>query len=250
MSASGTPRLPAAGTGGAMQLQGRIIDLSQEIYQDMPVYPGHLKTVVWTHLSHEECRRQLGTGFSYETRGIMLCDHGPTHIDSISHLSRDPDAPSVDMIPLEHCITPAICLDVSDVPQKTQFGAKKILAELTRWKLEIRPGDTVLFYTAQYDRYYGRPEYMTDYPGLDREATELIIDRGCVNFGVDSPSPDMWYDKRYPCHTTCAARRVTHIENLCNLDKLVGKRFTFIALPLKIRKGTGSPLRPVAILAE
>jgi len=41
---------------------------------------------------------------------------------------------------------------------------------------------------------------------------------------------------------------VTHIENLCNLDKLVGKRFTFIALPLKIRKGTGSPIRPVAII--
>jgi len=58
-------------------LTGKIIDLSQEIYQGMPVYPGHLKTVIWTHLSHEECRRQLGTGFSYETRGIMLCDHGP-----------------------------------------------------------------------------------------------------------------------------------------------------------------------------
>ena len=43
---------------------------------------------------------------------------------------------------------------------------------------------------------------------------------------------------------------VTHIENLCNLDKVVGKRFTFIALPLKIRKGTGSPLRAVAILPE
>ena len=40
--------------------KGKIIDLSQEIYQGMPVYPGHLKTVIWTHLSHEECQRQLG----------------------------------------------------------------------------------------------------------------------------------------------------------------------------------------------
>ena len=60
----------------------------------------------------------------------------------------------------------------------------------------------------------------------------------------------MFLDKTYPCHTVCSERRVTHIENLCNLDKLVGKRFTFIALPLKIRKGTGSPLRAVAILPE
>jgi len=48
----------------------------------------------------------------------------------------------------------------------------------------------------------------------------------------------------------CREREITHIENLCNLDKLVGKRFTFIALPLRIRKGTGSPLRAVAILSE
>ena len=230
--------------------KGKIVDLSQEIYQGMPVYPGHLKTVVWTHMSHEESDRQLGTGFSYETRGIMFCDHGPTHIDSVSHLSRDPNAESVDQLSLEKCLTSAICIDVSDVPIQTQFGRSKIEQELERWGLDIRPGDTVLFYTAHYDRYYGKPEYMTDYPGLNREATEFIIDRGCVNFGVDSPSPDMFLDKTYPCHTTCAERKITHVENLCNLDQLLGKRFTFIGLPLKIRKGTGSPIRAVAVLDE
>jgi kynurenine formamidase len=39
-------------------------------------------------------------------------------------------------------------------------------------------------------------------------------------------------------------------ENLCNLDKVVGKRFTFIGLPLKIRGGTGSPIRAIALLEE
>ena len=233
-----------------MNLKGKIIDLSQEIYSGMPVYPGHVKTVIWTHASHDEVRRQLGTGFSYETCGILLCDHGPTHIDSVKHLSTAPDAPPVDKIPLERCITSAICLDVSDVPRKTQFGRAKIEDELRKWNLDIRKGDTVLFYTAHYDQCYGEPEYMTDYPGLDREATEFIIDRGCINFGVDSPSPDMWYDKTYPCHSVCAEREVTHIENLCNLDKLLGKRFTFIALPLKIREGTGSPLRAIAVVSE
>jgi kynurenine formamidase len=233
-----------------MDLKGKIIDLSQEIYTGMPVYPGHIKTVIWIHASHDEMRRQLGTGFSYETRGILLCDHGPTHIDSVSHLSTDPEAPSVDRIPLEYCITSAISLNVSDVPRKTQFGRAKIEAELKKWNLDIRKGDTVLFYTGHYDQFYGKPEYMTDYPGLDREATEFIIDQGCINFGVDSPSPDMWYDKTYPCHSVCGERKVTHIENLCNLDKVLGKRFTFIALPLKIREGTGSPLRAIAIVPE
>lgn len=91
---------------------------------------------------------------------------------------------------------------------------------------------------------------MTDFPGLDREATEYIIDQGAVNFGVDSPSPDMWYDKTNPCHTVCAERGVTHVENLCNLEQLLGRRFTFIAMPLKIHQGTGSPVRAVAIVPE
>jgi kynurenine formamidase len=166
----------------------------------------------------------------------------------VSHLSRDPEAESVDELSLRKCITPAVCLDVSDVALRTQFGRQKVEDELKRWGLDIRQGDTVLFYTAHYDRYYGQPEYMSEFPGLDKEATEFIIDQGAVNFGVDSPSPDMWYDKTYPCHKVCAERGVTHVENLCNLDKVVGKRFTFIGLPLKIREGTGSPIRAVAVL--
>lgn len=233
-----------------MRVKGKIIDLSQEIYTGMPVYPGHAKTVIWEHMSHEESARTLGTGFSYQSSGIMMCDHGPTHIDSVSHLSTNPTAPSVDEIPLKHCITPAICLDVSDVPRQTQFGPEKIQAELKRWNLDILPGDTVLFYTAHFDRYYGQPEYATHQPGLTREATEFIIGKGAVNFGVDNTSPDMWLDKSYPCHMVCRERQVTHIENLCNLDQLVGKRFTFVALPLRIRKGTGSPLRAAAIIHE
>jgi len=233
-----------------MKIKGKIIDLSQEIYTDMPVYPGHAKTVIWEHMSHEESRRQIGSGFSYRTSGIMLCDHGPTHIDPVSHFTDDPSAPSVDEIPLEHCITSAICIDVSDVPMQTQFGADKIEQQLKKHGLEIRQGDTVLFYTGHYERTYGTPEYCTHQPGLTRDATEYIIDRGCINFGVDNTSPDMWLDKSYPCHTVCKERRVTHMENFCNLDKLVGKRFTFVALPLRIRKGTGSPIRAIAILHD
>jgi kynurenine formamidase len=230
--------------------EGTFLDLSQEIYTGMPAYPGHLKTVIFTHMFHEEVKRAIGTGFSYQTSGILMCDHGPTHIDPVSHFSRDADAPSVDEIPLEHCVTSAVCIEVSDVPRQSQFSAEKIEAELERWNLDIRSGDTVLFHTGHFERFYGTPEYATHQPGLTKDATEYIIDRGAVNFGVDSTSPDMWLDNTYPCHSVYAERRATHMENLCNLEKLVGKPFTFIALPLRIRRGTGSPLRAIAILDE
>ena len=138
-----------------MIIKGKIIDLGQEIYNGMPVYPGHAETVIWEHMSHDESARMIGTGFSYQASGIMMCAHGPTHIDPGSLFSRDPNAESWSQIPLAKCITSAICLDVSDVPVQTQFGPQKSRAELDRWKLDMRPGDTVLFHTGHYEKYYG-----------------------------------------------------------------------------------------------
>ena len=72
----------------------RMIDLSQEIYQGMQVYPGHLKTVIWEHHTHEETVKNFEGGFSYQSRGLLMSDHGPTHVDALSHLDPRPEAPS------------------------------------------------------------------------------------------------------------------------------------------------------------
>jgi hypothetical protein len=68
----------------------RIIDLSQDIYEGMKVYPGHLKTVQFEHTTHEETAPRFDSGFSFQTTGFILNDNGPTHVDSFSHLDPDP----------------------------------------------------------------------------------------------------------------------------------------------------------------
>src|SRR3990170_685077 len=93
----------------------RVIDLSQEIYQGMPVYPGHLKTVVWRHHEHAETAAKFDGGFSYTSMGLLLSDHGPTHVDALSHLDPSPDAPTIDKMPLETFFGPGTCLDVTGV---------------------------------------------------------------------------------------------------------------------------------------
>lgn len=228
----------------------KLIDLSQEIYQGMPVYPGHLKTVIWFHQTHEEVRRAIGTGFSYATCGLLMSDHGPTHVDSISHISTKPGAKSIDQLPLELFYTEAICLDVSHVPPRTYITKKDLEDALKKSGLEIKKGDTVLLYTGHYNKRYGTPEWLTHYPGLDREATLWLADKGVVNIGIDAPSIDNPADKTYPAHTVCGERDLLNIENMANLDKVVNKRFKFIGFPLKIRGGTGSPIRAVAVLEE
>src|ERR1700733_15861710 len=81
-------------TGGDVLM--RIVDLSQEIYEGMPVYAGHLETKVWQHHTHEQTAPNFESGFSYQSLGITVCDHGPTHVDSISHLDPSDDAPRID----------------------------------------------------------------------------------------------------------------------------------------------------------
>jgi kynurenine formamidase len=225
-----------------------LIDLSQPIYQGMKVYPGHLKTVVFDHVSHEETAPRFEGGFSFQTTGIMLNDNGPTHVDSFSHLDPDPAAPTIDQMALELFFGPAICLDVSSVPPQTDITPDHLDAALAQSGQELHRGDICLFYTATFERHEGTPRYLTDFPGLGAAASDWIVEKGIKTFGVDSPTPDNPISKTYPCHMMCRANRITHYENLCNLSQVVNRRFTFIGLPLKTVGAHGGPTRAAALI--
>ena len=69
-----------------------------------------------------------------------------------------------------------------------------------------------------------------------------------TSFGVEAVSPGTPGKNNFEVHNVCRDMGFTHIEGLANLDKLIGKgRFKFIGLPLRIRGGTGSPIRAVAV---
>lgn len=232
-------------------MTAEIIDLSQEIYTGMPVFPGHLKTVVWDHVTHEETAKLMTEGFSYQAKGMILCDHGPTHVDAVSHIDPRPDAPTIDQMPLETFFGQALCLDLSDLPEGSLVAPKEIEAAAKKAGLEILPGDIVLFHTGHYGRYYPTAKYLSGYIGFSKEAAEyLISEKKIKNWGVDNPSPDRPPTTSYPVHLVYRETGVPHMENLCNLDRLVGKRFMFYGFPLKIRGGSGSPIRAVAILTD
>ena len=231
----------------------KLIDLSQDIFTGMPVYPSHQRTVVFEIKSHEESSLQNGSGFSTRTNGLLMSDHGPNHMDAIAHMDPDPNAPSIDEVPLEHMYTPAVCLDVSHIRGEENYITKDELQQaITKSGLDIRLGDTVLLYTGHSDRTY--PDYkgyLFNYPGLDRAGTEFLIDQGAIDIGIDAPSVDSSLEmkrKEYPSHVVCRERKCYNIENMCNLGEVAGKRFTLAAFCLKIRGGSGSPVRAVAIL--
>ena len=228
----------------------RIIDLSIDIFQGMNVYPGHLKTVVFQHVTHEETSQRFEGGFSFQTMGVMLNDNGPTHVDSFSHFNPDPNALTIDQMPLDLFYGTAICLDVSHHAPHTDIDAEDLDEALEKSGLELIPGDILLFYTATFNRLQGTPQYLTDFPGLGESGSAWIVAKGVKTFGIDTPTPDNPISKTYPCHMMCRANSITHYENLANLDQVAGKRFTFVGFPLRIRGAHGGPTRAVALLDD
>ena len=229
-----------------------IVDLSQEIYHDHPVYHTHQQTAIWTDTSHEETeamfRDELGEDppFTFETNAMLLCDHGPTHVDAPRHYKREGEA--VAEVDLSTFYTPGKAIDVSHREAGEYITVDDLESAAEEAGVEVEEGDTVLIRTGHYDETYPTREYSKNYPGLNAEATQWLIDRGVANFGVDQPSPDTPDDVTYPCHSLCKEHDLPHVENLRNIDKLVGEPFTFAGFPLRIRDGTGSPIRAVALL--
>ena len=226
----------------------RLIDLSVDIYQGMNVYPGHLKTVVFQHATHEETSQRFEGGFSFQTMGFMLNDNGPTHVDAFSHFNPSPEALTIDRMPLDLFYGDAICLDVSSREPQTDIDAEHLERALTSSGLELRQGDILLLYTATFNRYGDTPEYLSQFPGLGESGSAWLVEKGVKTFGVDTPTPDNPTSRTYPCHMMCRRHSITHYENLANLDQVAGQRFTFIGLPLKLRGGHGGPTRAIAVL--
>lgn len=226
-----------------------LIDLSQEIYQGMPVFPGHLGTVSWDLDSHEETAKRYEGDYSYTSKGLMLSEHGPTHVDSISHFDPRPGAPSIDRMPLSSFYGPAVCLDLAAKTAREYIEITDLEAALARSAVPLEPGDIVLVRTGVAELFGGTPEYTTEYPGMSEAACRWLVEAGARAFGVDAPSPDNPLSRTYPCHMICRELGITHYENLGNLAAVLDRRFTFVGLPLKIRGGTGSPVRAIAIVS-
>lgn len=228
----------------------KLIDLSQEIYQGMSVFPMHQKTFIMSNMTHEENMELTGSktlGFS--ARNLLISEHGGTHSDGVWEYN--PDGPTIDKMPLEYFWGSAICIDLSHIRYPNYFEPRDLEEAVSRSGQEIRPGDIVLLYTGHHNRNFGTDMFQTDYSGLSYEAAKWLAEQGVVNIGVDAPAIDLTPDDNdFSAHLVCGEYHITNTENLCNLDKVVNKRFLYMGLPLKIREGTGSPIRAVALVEE
>jgi kynurenine formamidase len=226
-----------------------LVDLSRDIYHKMPRLPNHPMIIIAPFTTHAEKRVADGYAFSSAVTSLNFGDHSGTHVDAPVHFDDRADAKTIDEVPLENFFTEAVCLDLSHKPLKSDIGIADLEMAERQAGIEIRPKDTVLLHMDFYRRTYGTEAYITDFPGLTKESATWLGQKGITMFGVEAASPGRPGRSNFEVHHVCRDLGFTHMEGLVNLDKLVGKgRFRFIGFPLKIRGGTGSPIRAVAWL--
>lgn len=225
-----------------------IIDLSQEIFAGMPVFPGLPEVSITVHQSHEELEGIAGGGVvSPAVNRLELGEHTGTHVDALSHMGREYRAQSIETMPLTNFYTEGICLDLSHKGLRELIERDDLERALAAAGLGIRPGDTVLLYTDHYRRAYGTDDWHKG-AGVSAEAARWLGRQGIAAFGVEAAAPGVRGVSNKEVHRVCGELGFTHYENMCNLHLLVGRgRFRFIGLPLRIRGGTGSPVRAVAV---
>tara|TARA_B110000467_G_C18333226_1_gene495127 strand:- start:1241 stop:1930 length:690 start_codon:yes stop_codon:yes gene_type:complete len=227
----------------------QLVDLSRTIEHRTPAHPSHPPVIVTVWNDHSEVKKAGNTEFTSKSLTLSMSDHSATHVDAPCHFSSSSDAVSIDRVPLENFYTEAICLDLSHVALKHEITVAEMEAALKVSGEEIQKGDTVLIHMGVNDRLFGKPEYLHDFPGLHVEAVHWLADKGIIMFGVEAISPAPEGEPNFKAHIACAQRGITHMEGLMNLDKLLGQgRFRFIGFPLKIKDGTGSPIRAVAVI--
>src|ERR1700732_2266088 len=100
----------------------KLIDLSREIYHKMPRLLNHPSIVVTTYGTHEEIREADGYKFSTATLSLALGDHAGTHVDAPAHFDANPNAKTIDQLPLENFFLDAVCLDLSAKPLKSDIS--------------------------------------------------------------------------------------------------------------------------------
>src|SRR5512145_1469174 len=193
-----------------------IIDLSQEIFSGMPVFPGLPEVNITMHISHEEWDGITDSEVvSPAVNRLELGEHTGTHVDAINHMASQYRAQSIDMMPLTMFYTEGICLDLSYKGLRELIEAADLERALLETTLEIKPGDTVLLHTDHYRRAFGTENWHNG-PGVSVDAARWLGQQKIAAFGVETMAQGVLKVSNTQVHHICGEMGFTHYENMIN----------------------------------
>jgi kynurenine formamidase len=195
----------------------------------------------------------------YAAKSFCAAEHGGTHLDAPIHFAEG--ARTSAEIPLEDLIGSAVVVDVTKAAAADpdlEIGADAFEAwESAHGTLPARA--IVLLRTGWGARWPDPERYLgtaargqaavadLHFPGLSEEGAAWLVERGVRAVGIDTASIDRGQSTDFRAHRALAAANVPIFENVANVDRVLVRGATVVALPMKIAGGTGGPLRIVAI---
>lgn len=237
-------------------LQGTWIDLSYAYDQNTIFWPTSESFTLDTVFAG-----MAEGGYYYTAFQFCLAEHGGTHLDAPIHFAEGKWAS--DEIPIDRGIGEAIVVDVSRNALENPDYLISV-SDVEAWEAEHGriPDDAILLFRTGYGKFWpDRLSYMgtaklgpegvaeLHFPGIDPElASWLVENRKIKAVGLDTPSIDYGQSSLFESHRILYEKNILGLENLANLDKLPAKGAWVIALPMKIKGGSGGPLRMAALI--
>jgi isatin hydrolase len=195
---------------------------------------------------------------------LKLGEHSGTHFDAPQHWITGKDYPdgATDTIPPQNFVGPVNVIDCSaEVAKNPDFLLT--VDYIKAWEAkhgEIEKGSWVVLRSDWYKRNGSESDFLNadengpHSPGPTAEAIQYLIDKGIIGWGSETVGTDAGsaggMTPPFPAHNLMHKNNRYGLASLCNLDRLPPKGAILIAAPLKIKHGTGSPLRVLALVAK
>ena len=244
--------LAAAAASSAID-ESKLVDLTHA-FDDKAIYWPTAKSFTW----EKESWGRNAQGDWYTAGRYSASEHGGTHLDAPIHFAKGKQ--TVDQIPIDKLVGPAIVIDVS-AAVTTDRDYRLSPGDIAAWEAKHGriPANSIVLVHTGWGKFWGdKKAYLgTDkagdtsnlhFPGISKEAAALLAERKVDAVGLDTPSLDHGPSRDFAAHRAFAAANVYGLENVANLDRLPPIGATLIALPMKIKGGTGGPTRIIAII--
>ena len=233
----------------------KLVDLTHT-FDDKTIYWPTAKPFVW----HKDTWGKAAGGYWYASGSFEASEHLGTHIDSPIHFAEG--QATTDTIPLRRLVGPAVVIDISAGCARNA-DYQLLPADIEKWEKanrRIEPGTIVLVKTGWSKFWPDRARYMgtatpgdvknLHFPGISPDAAKVLVDRRVDGVGIDTASLDYGRSIDFRTHRILTGVGIYGLENVADLDRVPAVGATLIALPMKIRNGTGGPVRIMAVLPE
>jgi kynurenine formamidase len=239
----------------------KIVDLTHTLDPDFPVIILPPEFGQCARFRMEEISAYDHRGPAWKWHNLTLSEHTGTHFDAPSHWISGRDVPngSVDEIPLDAFVGPVVVINCSEGAEKND-DFELTPEVIQKWEAEhgiIPAGAWVLMRTDWSKRsgaeYLNMREDGPHSPGPTPDGIKFLINqRDIRGFGTETVGTDAGqgshYVPPYPAHYFLHGAGKYGLQCLANLDQLPPTGAILLAAPLKIKNGTGSPLRVLAMI--